>query len=413
MNARILFVDDEEDLEPLILQKFRRLLRAGELELEFACDGLAALECLSQSEFDLVISDINMPRMDGLKLLERLQTEEGDVPTIILSAYGDMSNIRTAMNRGAFDFLLKPIDFDDLEATINKTLGHVRFLRETREKQAAAENTVATLSRYFSPNLADRLADPDNAISLAGQRRDIAVVFTDIEGFTSLAESLEPDTLTQVLNAYLAGMADIIFDYEGTLAKIVGDAMHILFGAPGEQADHAQRAVECALAIDAFCEGFRQTWLAQDVAIGVTRIGVHSGPAIVGNFGGSRFFDYTAYGDTVNIAARLEAANKLTGTRICVSETAAGSAVDFEGRPIGDLVLRGRGQPIRAFEPLGAHSTEQFAAYCDAFARLESSDPPAVTAFAALVSEYPADRLSSFHLKRLLNNESGTTIRIG
>jgi adenylate cyclase len=413
MNARILFVDDEKDLEPLILQKFRRLLRSGEIELEFACDGLAALECLSASDFDLIISDINMPRMDGLKLLEKLQAGEGDVPTVILSAYGDMSNIRTAMNRGAFDFLLKPIDFEDLEVTINKTLGHVRFLRETREKQAAAESALATLSRYFSPNLADRLADPDNAISLAGQRRDIAVLFTDIEGFTSLAESLEPDMLTQLLNAYLAGVADIIFEFEGTLAKIVGDAMHILFGAPGEQADHAHRAVECALVIDAFCEGFRRDWQARNVTIGATRIGVHSGPAIVGNFGGSRFFDYTAYGDTVNIAARLEAANKLTGTRICVSETAAQSAGNFQGRPIGDLVLRGRGQPIRAFEPLGDQSAEQFAAYCEAFANLESADPKAVSAFAALVSAYPEDRLSSFHLKRLLNNETGTTIKVG
>ena len=104
----------------------------------------------------MVVTDINMPRMDGLSLLQKLQEAEDKISTIIVSAYGDMSNIRTAMNRGAFDFLTKPIDFPDLEATIAKTIGHIKILREARERQAAAERAHASLSRYFSPNLAAR-----------------------------------------------------------------------------------------------------------------------------------------------------------------------------------------------------------------------------------------------------------------
>ncbi len=238
--------------------------------------------------------------MDGLSLLQKLQETEDKPSTIIVSAYGDMANIRTAMNRGAFDFLTKPIDLPDLEATIAKTIRHVKALREARERQAAAERAHASLSRYFSPNLAQRLASDAAAVDLRGQRREIATLFSDIASFTTLVELLEPDVLGPLLNDYLVGMTDIVFAHDGTVAKIVGDAMHVLFGAPGEQPDHAARAVACALALDEFAESFRERWRQKGIALGVTRIGVHAGPAIVGNFGGGRFFDYTAYGDTIN-----------------------------------------------------------------------------------------------------------------
>ena len=137
MTATILFVDDEPDLEALVLQKFRRHIREGAVTFMFAHDGLEALQSLEQHpHVDMVVSDINMPRMDGLSLLAKLQEAEDKKSTIIVSAYGDMSNIRIAMNRGAFDFLTKPIDFADLETTIDKTIRHVEMLREARRRQA-------------------------------------------------------------------------------------------------------------------------------------------------------------------------------------------------------------------------------------------------------------------------------------
>jgi hypothetical protein len=150
--------------------------------------------------------------------------------------------------------------------------------------------------------------------------------------------------------------------------------LHVLFGAPGEQPDHASRAIACALALDQYAETFRNQCDQKGIALGVTRIGVHAGPAIVGNFGGGRFFDYTAYGDTINVAARLEAANKQLGTRLCVSAALAGKVEDFKGRPVGDLVLRGKTEPLRALEPL---RDEQFSSpttssYLDAFSKLEA-----------------------------------------
>src|SRR5215208_4017328 len=203
MSAKILVVDDEPDLEGLILQKFRRQIRDGSVSFLFAHDGVEALTMLDQNrDLDMVLSDINMPRMDGLSLLAKLQEGEENLSTVIVSAYGDMANIRTAMNRGAFDFLTKPIDFADLETTIAKTIRHVEVLREARRRQSAAERAHASLSRYFSPNLAERLASDADAISLSGERREVASLFTDIDGFTALVETLEPSALGPLLNEY-------------------------------------------------------------------------------------------------------------------------------------------------------------------------------------------------------------------
>jgi adenylate cyclase len=413
MTAQILVVDDESDLEGLIQQKFRHQIRDGAVAFHFARDGIEALATLqSNGAVDMVVTDINMPRMDGLTLLQKLQEGEEKISTIIVSAYGDMANIRSAMNRGAFDFLIKPIDFPDLEATIAKTIRHIQVLREARERQAAAERAHASLSRYFSPNLAQRLASDTQALDLRGQRRQIATLFTDIAGFTTLVETLEPDVLGPLLNDYLVCMTDVVFAHDGTVAKIVGDAIHVLFSAPAEQPDHAARAVACALALDSCAQLFRDRWQQKQITLGVTRIGVHAGPAIVGNFGGGRFFDYTAYGDTINVTARLETANKQLGTRICVSAILADKVREFRGRPVGDLVLRGKSQTLRAFEPLLGEQYESDAtnSYVEAFTKLEANDPSAMAAFAAHVGKNPNDQLAGFHLKRLLNGATGTRI---
>ena len=413
MSAYILVVDDEPDLETLMLQKFRRRIREGAVSFMFAHDGLEALQSIEQHpHVDLVMADINMPRMDGLSLLARLQEAEDKKSTIIVSAYGDMSNIRTAMNRGAFDFITKPIDFGDLEMTIDKTIRHVEMLRETRRRQAEAERAHASLSRYFSPQIASRLAASGDGMEV--HWREVATIFTDITGFTSLVETATPEVLGELLNEYVGGMTDVVFAHEGTVAKIIGDAIQVLFNAPGDQPDYATRAIACARELDLWAEAFRGRWKAKGVNFGATRIGVHAGPALVGNFGGSHFFDYTAYGDTINTAARLEAANKFLGTRICVSAAVANAAENFTGRAVGDLVLRGRSEPLRAYEPLSADSFKApaTAQYAEAFAKLEAGDAAAMPAFAALVGSHADDPLAGFHLKRLLNGARGIRMEL-
>ena len=415
MTATILVVDDEPDLEALVLQKFRKQIRDGVVNFVFAHDGLEALQSIEQHpQVDMVVSDINMPRMDGLSLLQKLQEAEDKKSTIIVSAYGDMSNIRTAMNRGAFDFLTKPIDFGDLETTIDKTMRHVEALREARRRQAEAERAHASLSRYFSPQIASRLAADSEANGMEVHWRDVAAVFTDISGFTSLVETAAPEVLGSLLNEYVGGMTDVVFAHEGTVAKVIGDAIQVLFNAPGDQPDYATRPISCAHDLDAWSEQFRARWKAKGVNFGLTRIGVHAGPALVGNFGGGRFFDYTAYGDTINTAARLEAANKFLGTRICASASVADAAEGFQGRPVGDLVLRGRSEPLRAYEPLppARFKSPVTAQYAEAFARLEADDAGAMPAFAALVGQHADDPLAGFHLRRLLNGAKGVRMQL-
>jgi adenylate cyclase len=286
------------------------------------------------------------------------------------------------------------------------------MMREGRRRQAEAERAHASLSRYFSPQLASKLAAEGDGMEV--HRREIATIFTDIAGFTSLVETTAPEQLGTLLNEYMSGMTDVVFAHEGTVAKIIGDAIQILFNAPGDQPDYAARAVGCAHDLDGWAQEFRERCKLAGVKFGVTRIGVHCGPALVGNFGGSRFFDYTAYGDTINTAARLEAANKFLGTRICVSAAIADATDGFQGRPVGDLMLRGRSEPLRAFEPLSVDSFGKPARsqYGEAFAKLESGDALAMPAFAALVGLYADDTLANYHLRRLLNGAKGVRIQL-
>ena len=315
-----------------------------------------------------------------------------------------MANIRTAMNRGAFDFLTKPIDFNDFAATIAKTIRHVEVLRDARRRQSAAERAYASLSRYFSPNLAQRLVGDVDAIDLGGQRREIATLFTDIASFTTLVETLEPSTLGLLLNEYLVGMTDIVFGHDGTVAKIVGDALHVLVGAPGEQPDHSTRAVACALDLDQYAQSFCECCRNKGIHLGVTRIGVHAiwDLRLSETLAESASLTTRPHGDTINVAARLESANKQLGTRICVSADIAAKTGNFRGRPIGDLVLRGKSEALRAFEPLlvSQHEDLLTASYLEAFAKLEREDPGALASFAAHVGKWAARSAGeSFHLK--------------
>jgi adenylate cyclase len=298
--------------------------------------------------------------------------------------------------------------------TIDKTIRHVEMIREARRRQLEAERAHASLSRYFSPQIALRLAAVGDSNGMEVHWREVATIFTDITSFTSLVETAPPEVLGALLNEYVGGMTDVVFAHEGTVAKIIGDAIQVLFNAPGDQPDYAARAVACAHDLDVWAQSFRARWKEKGVNFGATRIGVHAGPALVGNFGGSRFFDYTAYGDTINTAARLEAANKFLGTRICVSAAVASATENFQGRPVGDLVLRGRSEPLRAYEPLPAAAFESpvNTQYSEAFARLESGDAAAMPAFAALVGLHADDALAGFHLRRLLNGAKGVRMQL-
>jgi adenylate cyclase len=270
-------------------------------------------------------------------------------------------------------------------------------------------------SQYLAPFLVDRLAKDPTRLVLGGERRELSFIFSDIAGFTTLSERLPPDALVRLLNEYLDGMSEIVLKHGGTIDKFIGDAVVAFFGAPTEQPDHAQRAIRCAVEMDVFAEKFRRGHTPED--FGGTRIGVNSGPATVGNFGGRARFDYTAMGDTVNTAARLESLNKHLGTRICISgSTILAARANADELPIlrkvGSIVLKGKTEAIQAFEPMpvGDERLECLERYRAALAKLEAGAPDAREAFAELVEANPSDGLVAFHLNRIDKGETGTTM---
>jgi len=261
-------------------------------------------------------------------------------------------------------------------------------------------------AHYLSPALVAELARDPERLRLGGELREMSFLFTDLEGFTRLTESFGAPALVGLLNAYLDGLCDIAFAAGGTLDKIVGDAVHVMFNAPLDQPDHAARAVRCALRMDEFGQAFAAARRAEGIGFGVTRIGVNTGPAVVGNFGGARRFDYTAHGDAINTAARLEAANKALGTRICVSASARAGAMEIVCRPIGALLLRGKSQPIEVFEPL-ATPPAWLDAYAAAFDGLRRGEPAALL---RLHAAHPEDPVLALHAGRIARGETPALI---
>lgn len=327
MPTRILFVDDEPDLELLIRQKYRKQLRQGEVELAFAGNGreaLAAIEART-ADFDLVVTDINMPVMNGLELLDELRKLELSSLFLVLSAYGDMANIRTAMNRGAFDFLTKPIDFQDLAITQDKALAHLRSLRERagleRERDQMEERARfvrETFGRYVTDAVVQTLLDEPEGLRLGGEKREISILMSDLRGFTSLCERLPPETIVSLLNGYFGAMTEIVLSYGGTIDELLGDAMLVIFGAPLSQAGHADRAVSCAIAMQRAMDAVNERSAAEGLPRLEMGIAINTGEAVVGNIGSQRRTKYGVVGSHVNLTARIESLT--VGNQVLVSE---------------------------------------------------------------------------------------------
>jgi adenylate cyclase len=295
---KILFVDDEPDLAPLIRQTFRRHVRDGRYALAFAGDGVEALQTLdADPEIEIVVTDLNMPRMDGLTLLGHLRERERHHKAIVVTAYGDMENIRTAMNQGAFDFLTKPIDLADLEATI----GNAREL-VGREREAARVRQL--IGTFLSEEVAAAvLANPDLA---TGQRRQVSVLMSDLSGFSALAERLEPERVVELLNVYLGAMTDLVQHYGGTVDEFIGDAVLALFGAPVPREDHAARAAACAVAMQQAMPGINEELAARGLPALEMVAAVNTGEVVVGNIGSTRRAKYGVVGSPVNLTSRIQ-----------------------------------------------------------------------------------------------------------
>jgi adenylate cyclase len=356
-SAKILAVDDEPDFEVLITQRFRRQIRDQEFEFRFAHHGEEALATLSaEPDIDLMLLDINMPVMDGLTLLHELRERQLDVQAIIVSAYGDMTNLRTAMNRGAFDFVTKPVDLRDLEITVRKALANVAKLREMDRQRMAAERARTNLSRYFSPNIVELLAAQDEPLG-AGRRETVAVLFADIVAFTQMAELMAPEDVLAMLREFHTRMTAQIFASDGTVDQYMGDGILAVFGATEAGPNDAASALNCA---EMMLETLER-WNLERQEKGEARldigIGLNYGPVVLGDVGSEHGMSFTAIGDTVNTAARLQVLTRSLKTPLVVGDPVVRAiqalspevAAERIGRleDLGEHSLRGRASPVR------------------------------------------------------------------
>jgi class 3 adenylate cyclase/FixJ family two-component response regulator len=342
--AKILVVDDEADLEMLIKQKFRQKIREQQYEFVFAVNGRDALNKIEEhSDIDIVLSDINMPEMDGLTLLTKLAETSPLIKAVIVSAYGDMENIRTAMNRGAFDFITKPINFEDLAVTVTKTLDHVKQTRETLK--AIKENNI--LKMYVDETVLNFMGGQEFESSLMNNETiEATVVFFDICSFTSISENESPDNVVKLLNSYFDVMVKEIIAQGGYVDKFIGDAVMAVFR--GEY--HLDRAIDASLAVRSQIENLPS--LSEHVSFSPkVAIGINSGEMICGNIGSATLkrLDYTVIGDTVNVAQRLQSYAK--DGQIIINEDAFEKVKEsFNCKNIGSITLKNKANPINVYE---------------------------------------------------------------
>ncbi|WP_295799285.1 adenylate/guanylate cyclase domain-containing protein [Mucilaginibacter sp.] len=343
--AKILVVDDEADLELLVKQKFRRKIRENVYEFVFAQNGEEALERVKEHpDLDVILSDINMPVMDGLTLLSRLPEANPMVKAVVVSAYGDMQNIRTAMNRGAFDFVCKPVDFEDLDLTMEKTIVHVRQLQETMK--AIKENNI--LKMYVDENVLNFMNHKEFEGSLMkNELIDATVMFIDVCGFTAITEQVPANTVVTLLNGLFDNIVKEILAQGGHVDKFMGDAVMSVFR--GDY--HLDKAIDVALVVREQLKNMPEIKLGDISYKPEVSIGINSGEMVSGNIGSASLkrLDYTVIGDTVNLSQRLQSAAK-AGQIIITEEVYHKAKESFKCEKIGEVVLKNKAKPVTIYE---------------------------------------------------------------
>jgi adenylate cyclase len=341
-SGAILVVDDDP-LNRAILR--RGLERAGH-DVAMAENGLEALEALRAGDFDLVLLDIVMPQLDGFQVLDEMKSDPSlrDIPVIMISAVDDPESVIRCIEAGAEDHLPKPFDPVLLRARINAGLARRRLLVLERER------LHDVFARFLPEGVVEEvLSRGGDDPRIGGTRVEATVVFCDLRGFTAFAERTPPDRVIDALNRYLGEMADAVLDAGGTLVGFLGDGMMAVFGAPIPDPGHADRALAAVRVmlterLPRFNEWAREQGFGDGFRMGV---GLNSGTIMSGNVGSERRLEYTAIGDTVNTASRIEQLTKEYPFEALLSEdtqrllTVPAHDLVF----IGDVAIRGRNAP--------------------------------------------------------------------
>ncbi|HXV80988.1 MAG TPA: CHASE2 domain-containing protein [Candidatus Binatia bacterium] len=281
---------------------------------------------------------------------------------------------------------------------------HSVGLRERNQLRRSFES-------YLDPRIINQMMEGDTLPSFGGEHREITAIFTDIAGFTTTAETMDPITVAGVLGDYFGVLTDVVVQNGGLVNDFIGDGLLVLFGAPMHQPDHADRAVAAALAMDEAAQHFNAGLAARGIKWGHTRIGVHTGMALVGNIGTRGKLKYGALGDTLNTASRVEGLNKYIGSRVAVTGETAAQCRRQAFRPVGDIIVKGRTNAMPILAPVSpADPPALLARYAEAYAALSQERPEAAELFAALHRDFPADAPAAFHAARLAAGENGVLV---
>ena len=361
----VLVVDDQ----PPNIRLLDAILSPRGYVVHQARSGEEALELLAATPVDLVLLDILMPGIDGYEVCRRIRAQEDTayLPVVMVTASGDEQKVQ-ALEAGADDFLTKPINTSELLARV-ASLARIKRYQDTITRQSSELATwnqelesrvsaqvaqldrMSRLRRFLSPQLAELIVDSGDESFLESHRREIVVVFCDLRGFTSFAESSEPEEVMGVLREYHEALGDLIFRFEGTLERFAGDGLMVFFNDPVRCDDGPLRAIRMSVAMRSRVQSLGESWARQghDLALG---IGIAQGYATLGKIGFEGRFDYAAIGSVTNLAARLCA--EAEPWQILTTERVFASAGDVVvGEDAGFLELRGFSRSVHAFRVRG------------------------------------------------------------
>jgi adenylate cyclase len=359
MSKKILIVDDE----PFNLDLLEQELGDYDYAIERAGDGVEALEKTQSFEPDVILLDYMMPRMNGLEVVKQLRAtpEHQGIPVILLTAKASQEDKVAGLDAGADDYVTKPFDSFELLARVrammrlkemHDTLAEWnRTLAETVRKQVSELERMARLKRYLSPQIAETILGQDDEL-FRTHRREITIVFLDLRGFTAFSDSAEPEEVMEFLRHYHAEMGQLVFKFEGTLERFMGDGIVIIFNDPIPCEDHAQHATLMALEMRDRVKELRGAWLKKgyDLDLGV---GIAAGYATLGTMGFEGRMDYGTVGNLPNLAARLCAEAK-GGQILTDKKTMSRLEHAFEAEAIEQLSLKGLARPVLAYNIVSA-----------------------------------------------------------
>ncbi len=350
-DFKILVVDDV----PRNIQVLGNILVQEKYNISFATNGEDAIKIAQDSDLDLILLDVMMPGIDGFETCTRLKDNPATqhIPVIFMTALTETTDKITGFEKGAVDYITKPYEAGEVLARV-KTHLRIRKLEKDlnqRIKDLEVRNNFIrrTFGRYLSDEVVENLLESPDGLTVGGDNSNVTILMSDIRGFSSITETLTPHQVVQMLNMYLSKMTDVIIDYEGTIDEFIGDAILVIFGAPVEQTNHAERAVACALAMQAKMIELNEEYSKEGFPRIQMGIGINTGEVIVGNIGSQKRAKYGVVGRNVNIASRIE--SYTVGNQVLVSELTKDSIKsDLKIKKEIKVNPKGVAAPIKLFD---------------------------------------------------------------